>query len=43
MDYFIGFLAGFYWYKFVKYLRKISDNFAIQEHEWDWFYSDDNK
>ena len=41
MDYFVGFLAGYYWYKFVKYLRKIVDNKIVFEHEWDWFYSDD--
>jgi len=43
MDYLIGFVVGYYWHRFIKYLRKISDNFAIQEHEWDWFYTDDNK
>ena len=43
MDYLIGFLIGYYWHRFVKYLRKISDNKIIAEHEWDWFYTDDNK
>tara|TARA_B100000686_G_C16420840_1_gene777078 strand:- start:398 stop:529 length:132 start_codon:yes stop_codon:yes gene_type:complete len=43
MDYFIGFIAGFYWYKFATYLRKLSDNKIIADHEWDWFYTDDNK
>ena len=42
MDYLIGFVVGYYWYKFIQYLRKITDNFAIQDHDWERFYTDDN-
>jgi len=43
MDYFIGFLIGYYIRDFFKYLRKLADNKIIEDHEWDWFYSDDTE
>ena len=43
MDYFIGFLLGYYARIFFNWLRKLADNKIIEDHEWDWFYSDDTE
>ena len=41
MDYVIGILIGYYWYRFIERLRTIADNKVIEEMEWDWLTTND--
>tara|TARA_R100000742_G_C4226746_1_gene49219 strand:+ start:535 stop:666 length:132 start_codon:yes stop_codon:yes gene_type:complete len=43
MDYLVGFLLGYYTPKFFNYLKKLADIKIVEDHEWDWFYSDDTE
>ena len=43
MDYVIGFLIGYYIRIFFNYLKKLADFKVVEDHEWDWFYSDDTE
>ncbi len=36
MDYLIGFLAGYYWYIFIQFLRRISDKQILEQYEEDF-------
>ena len=43
MDYVIGFLIGYYWYRFIERFRTIADNKVIEEMEWDWLTTNDRE
>ena len=36
MDYFIGFIAGYYWYIFIQFLRRMSDKQILEQYEEDF-------
>jgi hypothetical protein len=35
MDYFIGFIVGYYSYKVVTYLKGLANNFEVIDYDWD--------
>ena len=41
MDYFIGFLLGYFARIFFNWLKTLSDNKIIDEYEWDWLSTDE--
>jgi hypothetical protein len=43
MDYFIGFLIGYYWFKVTQYIKDLAtiETFEIMDHEWDGYFTDD--
>ena len=41
MDYFIGFLIGYYILDFFRYLKKLSDYRVIEDFESEWLIEDD--
>ena len=41
MDYFIGFLLGYYARIFFNWLKTFADNKIIDEYEWDWLSTDE--
>ena len=36
MDYLIGFIIGYYWYRFMQYLKRLADNKILDELEKDF-------
>ena len=41
MDYFVGFLIGYYIRNFFRYLKKLSDYRVIEDFESEWLIEDD--
>tara|TARA_R110002110_G_scaffold46354_1_gene140187 strand:- start:603 stop:734 length:132 start_codon:yes stop_codon:yes gene_type:complete len=43
MDYFIGFIAGYYWYKISQYLMDLAtiDTSEVIDYDWEGYYTDD--
>ena len=41
MDYYIGFLLGYYARIFFNWLKTLADNKIIDEYEWDWLSTDE--